>query len=212
MATSRLTRGGGLALLLGGALLALSVLAHPDEGNPTAVLTALWTPVHLGMLIAALLTLFGMPRLAAQLAIHAGAVGLVGGVLLSIGTALFAPILVIEAFIIPALAADAAGTALLSDAGPLFGGPLGIYFMVTSLVFALGCLVAAIAIVRSGALPRLAGVFLVGGALLAFNPPLPHIAGTIGGALLGLGYAWLGYALWAERPISALAGVAHPTT
>jgi hypothetical protein len=211
MAPSHLQRAGGLALLLGGVLLGLGVVLHPDEANPAAVLAATWGPVHIIMLLAALLSLFGLLSAYARLAARAGATGLVGFALLIAGTMLLAPILVIEALVVPALAADAAGAALLSDTGPLFGGALGLYFMLMALVFALGCLIGAIAIVRSGALPRLAGVLLVGGALLAFNPPLPHLAGTIGGLLLSLGYIWLGYMLFAGRAAPALAGAARPT-
>jgi hypothetical protein len=211
MLSLRLQRAGGLALLLGGVLLGLAVLLHPDEANPAAVLAAIWGPVHITMLVAAVLSVFGLLSACARAATRAGVAGLVGFALLIIGTVLLAPILVIEALVVPALAADAAGAVLLSDTGPLFGGALGLYFMCTALVFSLGCLIGAIAIVRSGALPRLAGVLLVGGALLAFNPPLPHLAGTIGGLLLSLGYAWLGYAVFAGRAAPALAGAARPT-
>ncbi len=39
----------------------------------------------------------------------------------------------------------------------------------------------------------------VGATLLAFAPPLPHIAATIGGLLFGIGVAWMGYAIWSSK-------------
>lgn len=197
MTRATLTRWGGLALLAAGLLLAAEIVLHPDEANPSAVLMPIWGAVHAAMTLTIVLSLFGLAAMYAHQSERAGGLGLAGFILLLAGSALFVPIALIEAFVVPALAAGAAGQALLDPAGPLFGGPLGLYFLLTGALFALGSLITAVATLRAEVLPRLSSVLFVGGALLAFAPPLPHLAGTIGGVLLGLGYAWCGYAIWA---------------
>lgn len=53
---------------------------------------------------------------------------------------------------------------------------------------------------RSTVLPRWAGLLLLIGAPLFVIPvpPAPVIVNTIGAVLFGLGYIWLGYALWTD--------------
>jgi hypothetical protein len=49
-------------------------------------------------------------------------------------------------------------------------------------------------------LPRWAGALIwVGGPLLGFTPPLPTSVGLVGALLLGAGYLWAGYAIWAGQ-------------
>jgi len=199
--SSRLIRWSGLALLLAGLLLGIAIILHPDEANPNAVLEVAWAPVHQVMIVGALLSLFGLIGFYVRQRGQAGVLGLIGFLLLFVGSALFVPIVFAEAFIIPVIAADPAGQALLDPAGPLFGATLGLVFLGIGVIFGLGCIVSGIATFRAGALPRLAGPLLVaGGPLLAFTPPLPHIAGLIGGVALGLAYVWLGYTIWAGAP------------
>jgi hypothetical protein len=212
MSSSRLMRWSGLALLIGGLLIAIATTFHPDDADPRALLMSSWGLVHATFTIGAVLSLFGLIAWYARQREQAGATGLLGFVLLFTGTALFIPILFAEALILPVIAADPAGQALLDPAGPLFGGALGLAFLLIGIIFALGCLVSAVATVRAGVLPGLASVLLVGGALLAFTPPLPHLIGIAGGALFGLGYAWLGYAIWMGRAEPARGSVAQQTT
>jgi hypothetical protein len=122
------------------------------------------------------------------------------------GTVLFVAVLGIEAFVFPALASSAAGQTLLDPAGPLFGGPLNVFLLLTSGIFSLGCLLFCVAILRSGSDGRWMGLLLLGGILLAFWPPLPDLVGIIGGVSLGLGFIWFGYILLArsgERAVQA---------
>jgi hypothetical protein len=106
----------------------------------------------------------------------------------------------IDSYVVPVLAADIKTQPLLDEAGPLFGGPLGLVFMAAGLTFALGAILTGVATLRTTVLPRWAGLLLlVGGPLLAFTPPLPHLAGVIGGVLLGASYVWLGYSVWSGQ-------------
>jgi hypothetical protein len=202
--SARLTRWSGLALLLAGLLIAIPTLFHPSDSDPQAFLNAAWTPVHALLITGAILSMFGLIGLYRVQAERTGALGLVGFVLSFIGSALVVAALVADAFVLPVIAADPAGRALLDPAGPLFGGALGLVFLLMALTFSLGSILFGFATARSGVLPRWAGaLILIGGPLLAFTPPLPTLAGMVGALLLGAGYLWAGYAIWAGHAVGA---------
>jgi hypothetical protein len=206
MPLKTLARMSGVALLLAGALIAVPIVFHPSYADPQALIRPAWLPVHTALTIAAILGLFGLIGLYNHLRERSGWLGLIGFVLLFTGTALFVAALSIEAFVLPALASSASGQALLDPAGPLFGGPLNVFLLLTSGIFSLGCLLFCIAILRSDISGRWVGLLLLGGILLAFWPPLPDLVGIIGGVLLGLGFVWFGYILLArsgERVVQA---------
>ena len=198
MSSKTLVRVSGLALLLAGVLLALAIPFHPSDADPQALIRPAWVPVHTVFTIGVLLSLFGLMGLYLRLRERTGWLGLLGFVFLFSGSAFVLAVLFFEAFVAPAIAASAAGPALLDPAGPLFGGPLFVILLLTSGIFSLGALLFCIALLRSGTAARWAGLLLLAGILLAFWPPLPQLVGTIGGILLGVGYVWLGYVLWAR--------------
>jgi hypothetical protein len=194
MISTQLQRWSALMLLPAGVLTAIGVALHPAE---TDLLNSAWVPVHSVLVIAVVLSLFGLIGLYGRLAEKGGVIGLIGFVLSFIGSALFVAALSFEAFVAPGIAASSVAATLLSDSGPLFGGLFGLVLLFTSSAFALGMILLGVSILRTRALLRWAGILLIVGApLLAFWPPLPHIAGTLGALALGIGYAWLGYALW----------------
>jgi len=205
MSTSRLIRWSGLALLLAGVLLAIPVLVHPNDADPRAVLPRAWVPVHSLLVVGMVLALFGLIGFYSAQADKVGWLGLIGFVLTFSGVALVVFALALEAFVVPVIAADGAGQALLDPAGPLFGGMLGLVFLLAGGSLALGTILLGIATARARLLPPWVGVLmLVGGPLVAFWPPLPQLAGTIGAVLVGASFAWSGYALWARSGAQAL--------
>jgi hypothetical protein len=208
MSSTSLTRWSGVALLLSGALIAVPIVFHPSYADPQALMRPAWMPVHIALTMAAIFGLFGLVGLYSRLRERSGWLGLTGFVSIFTGTALFVAVLSIEAFVLPALASSASGQALLDPAGPLFGGPLNVFLLLTGSIFSLGCLLFCIAILRSDISGRWVGLLLLGGILLAFWPPLPDLVGIIGGVLLGLGFIWFGYILLArsgERVVQAQA-------
>lgn len=212
MSSANLVRWSGVALLIAGALVAVAMPFHPnDAADPYAVTTNVWVIVHSLYVPAFILSLFGLIGLYVRQAEHAGVLGLVGFILAFIGSALFLVVVVLEASVIPVIAADPAGQALLDPAGPLFGGELGPILLMGQATFALGFVLTGIATVRAGVLPRWPGVLLlIGAPLAAFWPPLPQLVGVTGGVLLGLGYAWLGYAMWMRTGERVIQQPAHP--
>jgi len=204
MVSARLTRWSGLALMLAGVFIAIPTLFHPSDADPRAFQSAAWVPVHALLIVGAIISLFGLIGLYRVQAERTGALGLAGFVFSVFGTALVVAALVVDAFVLPVLAADPAGRALLDPAGPLFGGALGLVFLLMAVTFALGSMMLGFATARAGVLPRWSGaLILVGGPLLGFTPPLPTSAGMAGALLLGAGYLWAGYAIWAGQAAGA---------
>lgn len=201
MLLSKLTRWAGLALLLAGVLIAVPVVLHPDEtADPSALLTNSWLIIHSIFIVGNVLSILGLMGLYARHAQALGRIGLMGFILITMGSALFVGVLMIDSYVVPALAADIKTRPLLDEAGLLFGGPLGLVFMISGLIFSLGAILTGLTIMRTSVMPRWAGLFLLGGPLLAFTPPLPHLAGVVGGALMGISFVGLGYALWSGLP------------
>src|SRR5262245_42227930 len=113
MSSSRLTRWSGLALLLAGVLVAIPMLFHPSDSDPQAFVRAAWLPVHSLLIGSVILMLFGLIGMYHIQADVIGVLGLAGFVLAFVGGALFVAVLVVDAFVIPALAASAAAQSLL---------------------------------------------------------------------------------------------------
>ncbi len=201
MSSQNAVRWGGLAAIVSGALIAISVLLHPSESDPNAFVNPLWGPVHIAVGMSALLGLFGTMAIYAKLATKGGGLVLPGFVLALSGTAVFVgAAILLEGFVAPALAASAAGKTLLDPNGPLMSGPMGLVFLSSGAAFGLGFILLAVANWSANVLPRWGGVLAaIGAPLLAFAPPLPQIALMIGGVLFGVGVAWLGYAIWSSK-------------
>ena len=199
MSSSNLIRWAGLSLVVAGVLLAVGTIIHPAD-DPTSLATNSWAITHyliLGSLIFGLLGTFG---LYARQVKEAGSLGLVGFLMVFVALALFTGLIFTEAFLFPVLATEAP-----QFVGGLFAeeislGVLETVFPVAGLVSSIGGLLFGIAIIRAGILPRWAAiVFIIGIVPGGFGPLLPEVVATISDVLLGIGLAWLGYALWSER-------------
>lgn len=129
--------------------------------------------------------------------------GLVGFVLAFIGTAFAGAIQFMVATVIPVVAAQATVIFPQVRRPPTFAVPL------LAMGFGLGYVLFGIATIRAGVLPRWSGLLLSIGVLLfmfaevlreasLLSGMLPHVIGDSGAAVLGLGLAWMGYALWSE--------------
>ncbi len=145
--------------------------------------------------IGSLLLLIGLPAISARQASHAGWLGLVGFVLTFIGGFLFTSFSVTALLILPWLAQVAPKLAAGNGPPAIF-----VYFLVASLLFAVGGILLGIATMRAGVLPRWAGLLIIISAVLGLvsfplNGIISSIVGTVSFALFGLGLAWIGYAL-----------------
>ncbi len=210
MSFSTLTRWSGAALMVGGALGALTFLFHPLASNLSAMSSTRWVVVHAVTGVAFLLLLPGLAGLYIRLGDASGVIGFAGFVLASMGSALgIGLLLYIEATVVPVAAAVPAFVELTDPASAAYRGSLALpVFLATVLCFGVGYTLLGIAMWRSATLPRLLGALtVVGGILFALPaPPAPLIVNIAGMLLWGAGLAGTGWQLWrTARPIATVA-------
>jgi hypothetical protein len=140
------------------------------------------------------LILFPLTGLYARQSDSAGVLGLVGFVAVFSAHAL-------AMALASAIASIAPVQAVFPRAFEVMGaGPFGVIAVLVAALGTLGWPVFGIATLRAGLLPRWGAVLVtIGMPLGAVQNFLLKIPGPIGGVLVGLGLAGLGYALWSDK-------------
>jgi hypothetical protein len=203
---SKLIRWAGLSAMVAGTLLVGIQPVHPADAL-ASVTTSAWAIVHSLTITMCVLGLFGITGIYARQVERAGWLGLVGYLLFSLFLVLTAAFTFAEAFISPVLAPEAPRFVegflgiISGHASEISLGALPSLYQLTGLLVMLGCLLFGIATLRAGILPRwAAGVFAFGGPVSAVMVSfLPHELARIAAVPIGVGLAWLGYAVWSER-------------
>jgi hypothetical protein len=200
-----LIRLAGVSAMVAGILFVFVGLLHPDE-TPAAVATGLWVIVHVMAFAVSFFGLFGMAGIYVRQAEKAGWLGLIGFLLFSLWLALVAGFVFFEALIFPLLATEAPAFTegflgmFTGSTGGIHVGVLGTLWTLTSILYMLGPLLFGIATLRAGILSGwAAGLFgfgAVSSLAFALLPPTLEPLATIP---VGIGLAWLGYALLSER-------------
>ena len=188
-------RWGGPAIAVGGALVGLFPILHPAHDS-AGYASAAWAPIHLVPHLGLILLIAGLPRLVLAHGHSGGRLLRVGAAITYVGMALTLGQAMVEAFIFPIWAVDSPGRL---TGPPPFGA--GLFMMAGSLALLVGFVTLGIAVARTRALPRIAGIllalggpaFALGGAALNLTPVF-----VTGGLLLGAGLVWLGTALTAD--------------
>jgi hypothetical protein len=205
-------RWSGVSLMLGGVLLAVHLFTHPAGETAQYAFEPLWVPSHVIGAVAFLLIALGLMGFYARQARQMGWLGLVAVVLSFAGAALTAGSLIfLSATLVPFLAArgldwsDPPNGALY--AWPAFQIAIG----VTAGPGLVGLLLLAVATLRAHLVPP------VGAWLVILTVPLTFLAITLVfvfgtsqqgllqalvGAVLGLGLAAWGWALWSEKGVA----------
>ncbi|MEH7254588.1 hypothetical protein V7111_20980 [Neobacillus niacini] len=204
--TSSLIRWSGLAAMLAGILFIVIQTIHPAD-ILSSVTTGRWTIVHYLSIAMCLFGLLGIAGIYARQVEEAGWLGLAGYLLFSLFYALTMGFQFAEAFISPLLYTEAPNLvesflALASGtSGEMNLGALATVYMLVGVLYMLGGPLFGIATIRAGILPRwAAGLFASAGPVsVLVVSQLPHPLDRIAAVPLGLGLAWLGYALWSER-------------
>ncbi len=196
MTSSNLIRWAGLSAVAAGVLLAVGgiIQAADDPASLATNSLAIANYLILGSVIVGLLGIFG---LYARQVEEAGLLGLVGFLMLFVALVLFAGLAFFEAFFVPVLAAEAPEFLFAEE---ISFGVLETVIPLGGLLQSIGGLLLGIAIIRAGILPRWAAiVFIIGIVPGGLGPLLPEVVARISNVVLGIGLAWLGYALWSER-------------
>jgi hypothetical protein len=207
----KLIRWAGLSAMAAGIIFVVIQPIHPPDVL-SSVTTDAWAIIQSAKVAMCILGLLGLTGLYARQANEAGWLGLVGYLLFSLFPLLTIAVVFAEAFILPLLATEAptfvhgflglyGGYASEVNLGALQALPA-----LSGLAVLLGCLLFGIATLRAGILPRgAAGVFAFGGPVSALVVTLlPHELERLAAVPIGVGVAWLGYALWSQRREQAL--------
>jgi hypothetical protein len=180
-------------------------LLHPPNVL-SSVTTTRWEIVHSLALAMALFGLLGMMGLYARQGKEAGWLGLAGFLLLSLWLMLILPFTFFEVFFLPLLATEAPTFAegflgiFTGAASEINFGVLAALWKLSGVLLLLGGLVFGIATLRAGILSSwAAGVLAVGCVLTPAAALLPHEIQPLVAVPIGVGLAWLGYALFSER-------------
>ena len=205
MNTTNLIRWASLAALVAGTCFVVRELLDPPI-ILSSITTTRWALVH-GLAIAmSLFGLLGVTGIYARQAAAAGWLGLAGYLLLSGWLVLSFAFAVFEAFILPMLATEAPSFAegyllfISRSAGARALGAFTPLWHLADILFMLGSLVFGIATLRANILSRwAAGLFTVGIAVAPTYGLLPTVLQPLVAVPIGLGLAWLGFALWSER-------------
>jgi hypothetical protein len=209
MSTSRTrTRSGALALAVAGVLFVLYPAVRPwqdestVEGATKAMSSGAWVAAHLFAMVGFILVALGL--LAVWNAVsrtRAERLGFAAVVTAWVGVGLTLPYYGAEDFGLNAIARKAAEGQVpdllgLVDAVRFSPVPITT-FGLGLLLLAAGAVLAAVAVWRSGMLPRPSGILFAAGFVLFlpqfFTPPAVRIAH---GVLVAAGSIWLALALW----------------
>lgn len=206
MTRSKLIRSTGIAAVVSGLLFVVIQPLHPAE-TLAAVTTEQWAIVHYATLVMTVLFAVGITGIYARQVEESGWLGLVGVTTLNVALIITGALVFIEAFVSPLLAARdpevvegllgmVSGTGSQADLGVLPG-----LWAISGVLFPAGCLLLGIAALRARVLPRLAsGVFAFGLPVAVIVVSLvPGDLHRLGAVPVGVGLAWLGFALWTEK-------------
>ncbi len=203
--STKAVKWSSVLLIVSGILLAVPVLFHPDLVNAGYALQRAWVPVHVLLGMSALVGLAGLIVFYGVMTPETAVLGHVAIWFAVVGTALMAGLMLfVEAAIIPVLAISPAYEPLLSTAGPLTAGVLGILTMVTAVIMAIGFILLGVYLIGAKIVSPANGIlFIIGAPLIALSPSWPIALMIVGGVLLGIALVWFG--------VSIRAGRAHDT-
>jgi hypothetical protein len=212
MSKENMIRLSGFAWILAGLLIVLATLIHPSRETVQTILAQESRLITGHWLLAFYCAFFllGLPGVYASHARRFGRIGLAGFLLLFFGTVFFA-VSGDYGFNAPVLARLAPPMLDAINAYP----PVAVMDGLFVLCLLVGFILFGIAVRRSPDLSPWSGfliaagwpLFMLGGALSqAVLEPLWSLA-ILGTILMGLGLAWVGYALWSGKvqpePLSA---------
>ena len=200
---AELIHWGGLASMLAGALTIVANLLHPPRSFATLVQEAqhtTWEVVHVLAIVAFVITAFAIIALYAVQIERVGVTGLIGfagtlgGIILMVG------LLVPDSLIFPVLARDPGAVRLLTFPGPIIGASVFTgYMAISGVTYCLGTLLFFGVSARVGVLPRWGCLLVaIGTVPLAFGALVWQGIDYLGAVAVGVGYLWLGYALWTQ--------------
>jgi MFS family permease len=201
-----LLRWSGLALVVGGLLMAVATALHPSRETTATILQAevRLVAAHVLFTLSYLLILLGLPGLYGAASVRMGRLGLVGFLLAFLGTMLIA-VSGNFGFLAPVLAAESPQTMDAINSYPPEVALNGVAFV----GFVLGFVIFGVAMAKTATFSPPSGVLVavgapfqvVGFALAQLVSPALWTGAILGSVALGAGLGWPGYRIW-QQPAS----------
>ena len=206
ISAAALMRLAGFSAMLAGLSIVVLGMFHPAN-EPAYVTTPTWIIVHIFATSLGFFGVLGLAGLYARQVEKAGWLGLIGFLLFSLWMTLVGFFSYIEAAVLPLLASQyppfVAGIMQMFSSVPIEVnlGVMPTMWTISTPLLIVGSLLFAIATFRAGILPRWAAVLLALGTLMIpVGALLPtELQAKIIMIPMGLGLAWMGYALLTER-------------
>ena len=198
---------GGYSLMTAGLISAIALCFHPDEFISGSVLLSSWRPVHLALLFAFTISIFGVVGLFSTLTGKPNTLGVIAFGLGVIGCAWSAAVVVLEVFVLPSLASQAVTQVplmeMMSPTTPFHA--LGVFFMSAVMIWIFAWVLIGVVLLRSNLFKRHIGILIIAASVAIAVPT--HFAGGLSGILhivvsLLFGASWiiLGNALVKHQP------------
>ena len=206
ISTANLFRLAGFSGMLAGLGIVVMGMFHPAN-EAAFVTTSSWIIVHIFATSLGFFGVLGLAGLYARQVEKAGWLGLIGFLLFSAWMALVGMLSFIEAALLPIFASEfppfVAGFLGMFASNPsqVSLGALPLLWTISTPMLILGSVLFAVATFRARVLPRWAASLLaLGSVMVPFSALVStEIAAKIIMVPMGLGLAWMGYALMAER-------------
>ncbi len=210
ISTAALMRLAGFSAMLAGVGIVVLGMFHPAN-EPASVTTSTWIIVHIFATSLGFFGVLGLAGVYTRQVEKAGWLGLTGFLLFSAWMALVGMVSFVEAVLLPQLASAfppfVAGLMGMFTGVPsqVNLGALPLLWTISTPMLILGSLLFAIATFRARVLPRWAAALLaLGSVMVPFSALVStETAAKIIMVPMGLGLAWMGYALLTERRVKS---------
>jgi len=181
------------ALILAGVIIAVGVALHPDDMAADFVPDTNWQYLHVALGIALILLSLGFAALAARTESRGSPLMTGSFIVFSLVTGLVSGLIFfVEGFVLPVAATDPVYQPLIAEDGPLFGGAMGIVFLLLMVVWSVSAIASGIFIARLAKKHNYTGYLFFAVPLIAFSPPFPHLVLLVGGIVFGAAVFMLG--------------------
>ncbi|PRY19604.1 hypothetical protein CLV78_12020 [Aliiruegeria haliotis] len=206
MNISAITRAGAAGMIVSGAALGYSYVAHPHHMTPETIAAPFWIVIHALFALSLALGLLGTTALYGISAARAGGRGLAGYILLFFGMQLIFGLNYYEVLIAPFLAANYSQVIMEHGAGDAMG-PVAVFFPLAGALTVAGYALLGWGWMRGEVIPRPVALALIVSSL-AFGIGLSPLGGLmtarVTAAAFGASLVAVGIAAW-RRPFASVA-------
>ena len=198
MDNDAITRAGAAGMIVSGAALAYSYVAHPHGMTPESIAAPFWIVIHALFALSLALGLLGTTALFATTAQRTGRWGLVGYIALFFGMLMIFGLDYYEALIAPYLAANYPQVIIDHGAGETMG-PVAVFFPLAGALTVIGYAMLGYAWLTARVMPRPVALALIVSSVafgFGLSPVGGLLAARITAAAFGASLIAIGASAW----------------